>query len=301
MVSRYPPADDAVAWFGDDYAGVDIVPRVIVLHSTEGTGWPGYSGGASAPHLTCRPDFERERLVWRQHYQLDVSARALRNPAGGVQTNHAGAVQVEIVGTCDRAASKKWGSTPHLRMWDLPPWAVRDLGRFIRWCHDTYGIPLRAASTWPRYPSDDRARFTGGKWMDFAGVCGHLHVPENDHQDPGDITITEIMEAAAMTAAQDVWDCDTIKNLDKDGEPINPVNVEVQAKYALELTLKHARGARAEAADARNRIMGLEVAIGQDQHQLGFIREDVAALKAGIARLEAALAELLSRLPDVAE
>jgi hypothetical protein len=230
-----------------------------------------------------------------------VSARALRNPAGGVQTNHAGAVQVEIVGTCDRAASKRW-DVPHLRMWDLPPWAVRDLGRFIRWCHDTYGIPLRAAGTWPRYPNNDSARFTGEKWMDFAGVCGHLHVPENDHQDPGDIDIRSILAVARGDDmdAQDVWDCDTIKNLDKDGEPINPDNVEVQAKFALELALKHARGARVEAADARNRVMGLEVSVGQVEHRCGFISEDVVALKAGIARLEAALAELLSRLPDVA-
>lgn len=78
--------------------------------------------------------------------------------------------------------------------------------------------------------------------------------------------------------AQDVWDCDTVKNLDKDGEPINPDNVEVQAKFALELALKHARGARAEAADARNRTMGLEVSVGQVEHQLGFIREDIARI-----------------------
>jgi hypothetical protein len=288
----YPAADRGVQWFGDDYAGTIIVPDKVVIHCTEGTGWPGYSGGASAPHLTCKVG-DDGRLDWRQHFSLDRSARALRNPAGGVQTNLDGVIQVEIVGTCDRSASFR---AKTLRMWELPDGVITDLGWFLGWCHEEFGIPLTAPTTWPRYPSNDSARLTAGQWNEFEGVCGHLHVPENTHQDPGDFPIRRALEAARMTTAQDVWDCDTIKNLDKGGEPINPVNVEVQAKYALELTLKHARGARAEAADARNRVMGLEVSVGQVEHRCGHISEDVKALQAAVGRLEAALAELLHRV-----
>lgn len=200
----YPPANRTAQWFGDAYPGT-AYPKVekVVLHSTEGTGWPGYNDGASAPHLTVMGDFDKKRLIWRQHFHLLRNSRALRNESGGVQTNLDGAVQIEIVGTCDRTFATRYPSaakTPHLQMWNLPDWAIQGLGDFIWFMHDEHGVPLNVPALWPAYPSsptlDNQVRMSGPEWNAFRGICGHLHVPENTHLDPGNIPIGEILKAA---------------------------------------------------------------------------------------------------------
>jgi hypothetical protein len=50
-------------------------------------------------------------------------------------------------------------------------------------------------------------RMGGTAWDAFGGVCGHMHVPENTHRDPGDIPIDLIIDIAkgdtmAITEAQ---------------------------------------------------------------------------------------------------
>jgi hypothetical protein len=204
----YPPADRTIQWINDTGTFQSGVEKVV-LHCTEGTGWPGYNGGASAPHFTVMGDFDQKRLVWRQHFRMDRYSRSLRNPAGGVQTNIDGAITVEIIGTCNRKTSWK---EPHLHMWDLPEWALRGLADWVRWCHVEHGIPLVAPGLWPAYPSsptlDARARMSGAEWNAFRGVCGHLHVPENTHLDPGDFPIGDLLTLAgdtvALTAGQTV-------------------------------------------------------------------------------------------------
>src|SRR3546814_8264868 len=109
-----------------DYPGSAMETNVILWHTTEGTSLPSYGGGASAPNLTAQPDFAAKKLVWYQHFDFDVSARALVNTAGGVETNTLNVCQVEIVGTCDPATHKKWGSTSHLNTPELPDWVIRD-------------------------------------------------------------------------------------------------------------------------------------------------------------------------------
>lgn len=290
-MSYYPGADRTTAWYGDTYPGDPIEPCRIVLHSTETVSLPSYRGGASAPHLTAVPDFEREIIHWYQHIRLDRNARALKNPAGGVETNRAGAIQVEIVGTCNRAFST---TREHLEMWNLPPWAIRDLGRFIAWCEREYGIPLIAPVRWTRYPGDDSARFTGSQWLRFTGTCGHLHVPENDHGDPGDIEIDAIMREAAIMASKEialaVWQCDIIPNQNPDGTPVNPDNPTVQAQYAAGLALKHARAARQNTDHALTILGDLTARVEALRAEVGALRAtaiDVAVGEAA-ARIEAA-------------
>lgn len=118
---RYPGASTTY-WYGSTYPGSAMETNVIVWHSTEGTSLPSYSGGAVAPNLTAKPDFAAKRLVWYQHYDFDVSSRALVNKAGGVETNTLNACQVEIVGTCDPATHTKWTAAgyQHLYTPDLP-------------------------------------------------------------------------------------------------------------------------------------------------------------------------------------
>jgi hypothetical protein len=40
---------------------------------------------------------------------------------------------------------------------------------------------------------------TPAQWTSFRGVCGHSHVPENDHGDPGDFPISTVLAMAAGT------------------------------------------------------------------------------------------------------
>ena len=199
-VQRYPGAS-AAYWWQTAYPGDSMESNVIVWHSTEGTSLPSYDGGALAPNLTAVPDFAAKRLKWFQHFDFDTSSRALRNLAGGVQTNTLNVCQVEIVGTCDPVTHAKWvrAGTPHLYMPELPDWAVRDLAAFAKWAHDEHGVPLTSSATFKAYPSSygsNGVRMSAAKWTGFAGHCGHQHVPENDHGDPGLFPMTAILAAA---------------------------------------------------------------------------------------------------------
>lgn len=192
-------------WFQDVHPNGSMAAiDKLVIHSTETSGWPSYDGGSVAPHLTARADFVEKRLVWRQHFDLGHWARALRNATGGVETNKDSVAQIEIVGTCNR----KWSGGKTLEMWDLPDWALRDLATFVRWLRFGHGLKMNAPSVWTRYPGNDEARMSFAMWRAFKGVCGHLHVPENTHGDPGDFPIQDLLERAgdevALTEKQTV-------------------------------------------------------------------------------------------------
>ncbi|WP_405769339.1 hypothetical protein OG539_32880 [Actinacidiphila glaucinigra] len=195
---KYPGASTAY-FYQSKYAGNAMESNVIVWHSTEGTSLPSYGGGAEAPNFTAKPDFKAKRLVWYQHFDFDTSARALVNKAGGVETNTLNVCQVEVVGTCDPATHKRWGSTPHLYTPELPDWAIRDLAAFAKWANANHGVPLSSGLTFKAYPGSYGAngvRMTGGQWTGFTGHCGHQHVPENDHGDPGAFPMAAILSAA---------------------------------------------------------------------------------------------------------
>ncbi|WP_333742712.1 hypothetical protein [Streptomyces ardesiacus] len=196
---RYPGASTAY-WYGSKYPGSAMESNVVVWHTTEGTSLPSYDGGSSAPNFTAKPDFAAKRLVWYQHFDFDVSSRALVNRSGGVETNTLNVVQVEIVGTCDPATHKKWGGTPHLYTPDLPDWAIRDLAEFAKWAHEQHGIPLTSGVTFKAYPSsygNSSVRMSNTAWSNYRGHCGHQHVPENDHGDPGLLPMAAILARAA--------------------------------------------------------------------------------------------------------
>lgn len=204
---RYPGASTAY-WYGSKYPGSAMESNVIVWHTTEGTSLPSYGGGASAPNFTAKPDFAAKRLVWYQHFDFDRSARALVNSSGGVETNTLNVVQVEIVGTCDPATHAKWikSGTAHLYAPDLPDWAIRDLAAFARWAHEQHGVPLSSGVTFKAYPGSygsNGVRMSAAKWSSFTGHCGHQHVPENSHGDPGNLPIAAILNAAKGTTTKE--------------------------------------------------------------------------------------------------
>jgi hypothetical protein len=123
------------------------------------------------PHLWAAQQFD-----WvGQSVPLTLSAYALRHPPGTPETNHAHAIQVEVLGY---SAEGLQGS--------LCDWLGRRvLGPVLR-----AGIPIDlsnlARSTGSDgYGTDGAVRMSWAAWAAFDGVCGHANVPGNSHWDPG--------------------------------------------------------------------------------------------------------------------
>lgn len=205
---RYPGADHSRRYQGA-YSGNAMETNVVVLHTTEGRSLPDYGGGGSAPNLTAVPDIAAKKLKWYQHFDIDTSARALVNAPGGVETNTLNVCQVELVGTCDPATRDKWVKAGYRQdaafiFWpDAPDWALAAVAAFLRWVHKEHGVPLTGPSSWPVYPksygSAGGQRMSFAQWNGFKGVCGHMHVPENSHGDPGALDFARLIALAKGT------------------------------------------------------------------------------------------------------
>ncbi len=177
-------------------------PFKIVHHTTEGSSAQGafdaFTKHRSDPHFTV------DRTTIFQHIDTDVAARALRNAAGGVETNRDSAVQIEVVGF---AGASKNAQT------------LRNVARLCRWIEAKHGVP----SVWPSGPP--RPARNGGdpgghnrdiaNWDKKGGHYGHSQVPENVHWDPAYSPV----EAAYVLAAK----------FDEAGHLTNPDHPAVEA------------------------------------------------------------------------
>jgi hypothetical protein len=178
--SRYPPAE----WKGDGVSGGSFIGRPwrVVLHTTETAGMPSYNSGRAAPHLTYDP----KTYTWTQHTSFDVAARALRNRLGGVQTNRANALQIEVICYSNKAIADE---QPY-RLWagDLSPLQISDIQIFIKWAAEEFGFnPVGPDRTALSYAEANAPGFRvdGPTWYSSAyGVYGHQHIPEQTHWDP---------------------------------------------------------------------------------------------------------------------
>ena len=201
-------------------------PAIIVVHSTEGTSFPGYDGGSSAPHFTINVATGERR----QHISMGEAARALMNASGGVETNRGGAIQIETIGTCDPSHD---GDAGWLYLPKMSAAQAANLGRLMRDIADDRGIPWQCSVTFKPYPAsygDNGVRLSGSAWNSYRGVLGHQHVPENDHGDPGNIDIAAIMGDDDMPLSDDdiarIWRFGIDQNIEGQSD-------SVQARYVL--------------------------------------------------------------------
>ena len=170
-------------------------PSRIVIHTTETAGLPGYREGSVAPHFTIgvgdpgsMPREQRGRVRIWQHISLDRTASALRHNPGTIETNHMGAhcVQIECItyiGDQDKAGivgnKGKFPKALSKALAGLIDEIVATL--------DDININLHP-DTWSSsgsYGVTAKQRLTEAEWERFNGICGHEHVPNNTHWDPG--------------------------------------------------------------------------------------------------------------------
>jgi len=171
--------DDYSMWYegfareqGNSAGTYDEGPVRLVLHTTEGSSVEGavaaYKKNNSWPHFTVDP----VKKIAVQHVDTAVPARALKNLAGGVETNREHAIQVEIVG---RAAET------HNMPDEQIKWLAEILGPVIR----NEGIRLVTVpfygqdAGWTLASTSAKQRMSNHDWENFNGICGHQHVPEN--------------------------------------------------------------------------------------------------------------------------
>lgn len=158
----------------------------LLIHTTEtDTFTPNsrkYYGHSGWPHLTI----EKDGTVW-QHIDLDIAARALKNLAGGVQTNRSRVVQVENV------ARSTDGANP------LTNAQIEALRRLVVLLHGMRGLELQALPA-GAIPGSARVnapqRMSFAQWRSYSGVIGHRHAPENDHWDPGAFDLRLLLPAS---------------------------------------------------------------------------------------------------------
>ena len=158
----------------DGGAFVDDVFQGI-LHTTESRNYyPSqyeYYGHKNPPHYTLHG------TKMYQHFPNNRASRALQNRAGGVQTNRHAAIQIEIV----------WNAKD---INDMPDANWQTLRTWMRWIEGETGIkpvcPEFGDSR--QYGYKNPAELTNEEWESFNGWCGHQHVPENAHWDPGPIS-----------------------------------------------------------------------------------------------------------------
>ena len=136
----------------------------LVWHKTQGSSdpyeWYKQSGGV--PHLTLQRDGTLD-----QHYFFSHFSRALKNLAGGIETNRE-CIQVEVVG---------WVGT------EATDAQLETIVALIQWCNGTLGIPTVWPLGRPRGAAD-HGPHRDSVFDHTAGQYGHSQAGEQDHADP---------------------------------------------------------------------------------------------------------------------
>ena len=198
----------------------------VVLHSTESD--PG-SCQAVADYLVHMGyeshevyDPSCDELI--QLLPMSEPGKALVNLPGGVETNNRGGVyQIEIVG----------------RAVDVPNyddnWYENLRNRLETVCGFTgtpYVFPL-PFQPYPQSYGNNLVRMTFDEWLVFEGVCGHQHIPENEHGDPGALDVERlILYPTAKEIAEAIMD-ELVPSHDYDSGGDSQITVRQWMSYML--------------------------------------------------------------------
>ena len=156
-----------------------------VIHTTEYKWYKpsktNYYDKFDPPHFTMV--MEKGGVAFYQHFPITVAARALENRRGGVETNRRSAIQIEIAWTA--ADIDNLPDAMVERLWDWMRWVETETGVNSASYRKFRGIEARGL--------DGVGRMTNDEWNDFDGWCGHQHVPENEHWDPGKLNLGQLL------------------------------------------------------------------------------------------------------------
>jgi hypothetical protein len=185
-------ANITAQWYADNYSGTTF-SRIdkFLIHTTETGGWPGYEAGAKAPNATYYPKFRQIR----QHFGINRSARALRDPSSTlVRENRDNVFQLEIICYSDyRLAVERGG----IWVGDLTASHLRDIAAMILQIHRDWDLPLQSSVTWRegRKTWYDDVRLSGSQFDAYRGILGHVHASGNTHWDPGGFRYSRLEDA----------------------------------------------------------------------------------------------------------
>lgn len=183
MEAFYPGAQQII-FVGSTGGPYVNAPFRGVIHTTQSVSYTPskfeYYGHSNPPHFTVARGANGARVF--QHYSIKVAARALANLDGGVQTNRQNAIQIEIAWRAENIAA-------------LPDAMKQELRLLIAWINKQCGIKRVAPPFYGHeaYGNGSIARMEFQEWTSFNGWCGHQHVPENQHWDPGKIDIDYLL------------------------------------------------------------------------------------------------------------
>lgn len=159
-------------------------PYRFVLHTTETDGLGSMpTTHPSPPHLWV----DINKNTYLQGIPLNLAAYSLRHPAGTVETNGIPCVQVEIVGRAKDIHN--YSNTWHTKL------AQKVIGPDC----DTVGIDFhrhlefKGEGDGILASTNSEIRMTENEWRQFDGICGHQHLPHNDHWDPGRLNYDKII------------------------------------------------------------------------------------------------------------
>lgn len=172
--TRYPGAIDNPIKGRDGLTFSPGAPLRLVIHATVTKGLPRYT---SPPHLTIDP---ATGDVW-QHVDLDKGSYALLHPSGTPETNRMGALQIEIIDKDGNAS--EWSKS-------------KPLAQMLQWFVAEFPIrrtPHPEFSTSACYGPKSSCRMLADEWALFDGICGHQHVPDNYHWDPGPVDVDALL------------------------------------------------------------------------------------------------------------
>lgn len=164
---------------GNSAGSIGTGGRKLLIHTTEGgTSAEGIVGTLRSKNAWVHFIHDPIHNQTIQCLPLDEGARGLMHRYGP-ETNRANVVQIEVVGFAYETTARKYG-------YDLK-WAVEN------WKDEQYeNLADLAIKIHRRFPFAVRVRafqkpkrFTPVEFVRFAGICGHMHVPGNDHGDPG--------------------------------------------------------------------------------------------------------------------